>query len=230
MKDPQSGRVLVDGFYDDVIPLSEFERAAVAEAPNDDAQLLDAFALAEPEMDGRRLALINLPSLNVRGLSSGWVGAEARTIVPDRATASIDLRLVEDIDPTMQVKRLVDHVERRGYHVVTDEPDAELRRSHPRLARIVSSEGYPAFRTSMDLPLARRLIESIEIHTGQRAVKLPTLGGSVPLYVFTDLLGIPTVGIPTVNHDNNQHSPNENLRLGNLWSGIEILASAMLIE
>ncbi|UCC49608.1 MAG: hypothetical protein JSV41_05445 [Gemmatimonadota bacterium] len=81
----------------------------------------------------------------------------------------------------------------------------------------------------MDLPVARALIEAVESHTGESAVKLPTLGGSIPLYNFTDILRVPTVGIPIVNHDNNQHSPNENLRLGHLWSGIEIFASAMLI-
>jgi acetylornithine deacetylase/succinyl-diaminopimelate desuccinylase-like protein len=228
MKDPETGRVLVEGFYDDVVPLSDLEKAALADAPNDDEQQLHAFALAGSEMEGSRFTLINLPSLNVRGLRSGWVGDEARTIVPDRAIASLDLRLVKKIEPAEQVKKLAAHIERQGYHIVASEPDEELRRRHTKLARIVSSDGYPAFRTAMDLPVAQRLIEAIEANTGQRAVKLSTLGGSVPLYVFTDILGIATVGIPTVNHDNNQHSPNENLRLGNLWSGIEILSSAML--
>jgi acetylornithine deacetylase/succinyl-diaminopimelate desuccinylase-like protein len=81
----------------------------------------------------------------------------------------------------------------------------------------------------MDLPVAGALIAAIERHTGLAAVKLPTLGGSVPLYQFTDVLGVPTVGLPIVNYDNNQHSPNENLRLGNLWSGIEVFAAAMLL-
>ncbi len=230
MKDPESGRVLVKGFYEDVVPLSDFEKAALADAPNDDEQQLHAFAMSGPEMEGSRFTLINLPSLNVRGLRSGWVGDEARTIVPDKAIASLDLRLVKNIDPVEQIAKLAAHIERQGYHIVSDEPDVQLRRRHPKLVRIVSSDGYPAFRTSMDLPVAKRLIEVIEVSTGQRAVKLPTLGGSVPLYVFTDILRIPTVGIPTVNHDNNQHSPNESLRLGNLWSGIEILSSAMLMN
>jgi acetylornithine deacetylase/succinyl-diaminopimelate desuccinylase-like protein len=82
----------------------------------------------------------------------------------------------------------------------------------------------------MDLPVSRALIEAVEQHTGRSSVKLPTLGGSVPLYQFTDVLCVPTVGVPIVNHDNNQHSPNENLRLGNLWSGIEVLAAAMLVH
>ena len=230
MKNPETGRVLVKGFYDDVIPLTELELAAIAEAPNDDEEQMYAFAIAETEAEGSRLELINLPSLNVRGLRSGWVGGEARTIVPDVAVATIDMRLVKDVDPREQVDRLMAHIEGQGYHVVRDEPDAETRRQHSKLAYVQMSDGYPAFRTSMDLPVARALVEAVEHNTGQMTVRLPTLGGSVPLYHFSEVLGIPTVGMPIVNHDNNQHSPNENLRLGNLWSGIEILASAMLIQ
>ncbi len=230
LKDPATGRVLVDGFYQDVLPLSEFERAAIAAAPNDDREQMFALAIAEPEAEGRRLLLINQPSLNVRGLRSAWVGDEARTIVPDIAVADIDLRLVKHIDPQAQVDRLIAHIEKQGYHVVWNEPDAETRRSHARLAYVQTADGYPAFRTSMDLAVSRALIEAVEHHTGQSTVKLPTLGGSVPLYQFTDVLGVPTVGVPIVNYDNNQHSPNENLRLGNLWSGIEVLASAMLLH
>jgi len=230
LKDPDSGRVLVEGFYDDVVPLSDFELAAISAAPNDDREQMIALAIARPETEGSRLLLINQPSLNVRGLRSAWVGDEARTIVPDVAVADIDMRLVKNIDPRAQVDRLIAHIEKQGFHVVWSEPDAETRRRHARLAYVRTADGYPAFRTSMDLPVSRALIEAVEHHTGRTAVKLPTLGGSVPLYQFTDVLGLPTVGIPIVNYDNNQHSPNENLRLGNLWSGIEILASAMLIH
>lgn len=230
MKDPQTGRVLVDGFYDDVVPLSEFERKAIAEAPDTDAERMDAFAIARPEMEGGRLTVINLPSLNVRGLRSGWVGSEARTIVPDVAIANIDLRLVKKIDPQEQVGRLISHIERQGYYVVSEEPDAEMRRQHDRLARVVTSDGYPAYRTSMDLPISLAIIGALQDHTGEQVVRIPTSGGSVPLYVFTDILGMPVVSVPIVNHDNNQHSPNENLRLGHFWAGIEILASLMLIN
>ncbi|NIR45974.1 MAG: M20/M25/M40 family metallo-hydrolase [Gemmatimonadetes bacterium] len=230
MKDPATGRVLVDGFYDDVVPLSERELAAIAAAPNDDQQQMMEFGIPEPEIDEPRLLAINQPSLNIRGLRSGWVGEEARTIVPDVAIASIDLRLVEAIDPQEQLRRLIRHIEERGYHIVSEDPDRDMRRRHERLAKVTTSDGYPAFRTPMDLPVARELVAAVEGHTGVSVVKLPTLGGSVPLYQFTDGLGIPTVGVPIVNHDNNQHSPNENLRLGNLWQGIETLAAAMLIE
>jgi acetylornithine deacetylase/succinyl-diaminopimelate desuccinylase-like protein len=230
MKDPDTGRVLVDGFYDDVAPLSEYELAAIAAAPNDDVQRMEAFAFARPETDKQRLLVINQPSLNVRGLRSAWVGDEARTVVPDIAIATIDLRLVKDIDPQEQVGRLVEHIRQQGYHVVEDEPGLETRRTQGKLARVTTADGYPAFRTSMDLPISRALIDAIESHTGLAAIKIPTSGGSVPLYQFTDVLGVPTIGVPMVNHDNNQHSPNENLRVGNFWQGIEEYAAVMLIE
>jgi acetylornithine deacetylase/succinyl-diaminopimelate desuccinylase-like protein len=51
------------------------------------------------------------------------------------------------------------------------------------------------------------------------------LGGSLPLYLFTDILKVPLIAVPTVNHDNNQHAPDENLRLQNLWDGIEVFAA-----
>jgi len=230
MKDPESGRVMIDGFYDDVVPLSEFEREALTEAPVDDEEQMRQFAIAAPEMQGTRFEVINLPSLNVRGLRSAWVGSEARTIVPDVAIASIDLRLVKDIDPAEQLERLIAHIRDQGYYVVRDEPDIQTRREHARVAKVMTSDGYPAFRTSMDLPVSRALIAAVERHSGQTAVKLPTLGGSVPLFYFTDVLEVPTVGVPIVNHDNNQHSPNENVRLRDFFSGIEILAAAMLTE
>ncbi|MDX1390352.1 MAG: M20/M25/M40 family metallo-hydrolase, partial [Acidobacteriota bacterium] len=99
MSDP-SGRVLVEGFYDDVLPLSESERAALARIPRVEEALMDDLLVGRPEGDGLTLQeLINLPSLNVRGMASGWVGEEARTIVPATATAEIDLRLVKGIEP-----------------------------------------------------------------------------------------------------------------------------------
>ncbi len=228
MKDPETGRVLVEGFYEDVVPLSGLERRALTEAPNDDEQQMEAFAIAEPEAEGSRLELLNLPSLNVRGLRSGWVGGEARTIIPDVAIASIDLRLVKDVRPSDQVGRVVAHIEGQGYRVVAEEPTPDLRRRYAKIARVVTRDGYPAFRTSMDLPISRALIESIEHHTGRPTVRFPTTGGSVPLYLFTDVLEVPTIIVPIVNHDNNQHSPNENIRLGHLWLGIETLTAVML--
>ncbi len=226
MKDPDSGRVLIDGWYDDRVPLSETELAAMARIPDDPAQSPETLGFARPEGEWeRRVEAITYPSLNVRGLRSAWVGDETRTIVPDAAVAELDLRLVRDIRPRQQVERLIAHIREQGFHVISEDPDAETRARHPMLVKVTQGEfGYPASRTSMDLPVSRAVIDRVRQGFGTEPVTFPTSGGSVPLYAFTETLSLPTIQVPTVNHDNNQHSPNENLRISNLWSGIEILA------
>ncbi len=221
------GRVLVEGFYDDVAPLAETERRALDDAPANEPQLMAEMGFSAPEGGGKRLVeLINLPSLNIRGLRSAWVGSEARTIVPDRAVASIDMRLVKNVEPRKQFERLVAHIRRQGYYVTSDEPTAEERATHGRIARVTFGGGYPAARTPMDRPVARALTRVVEEAVGGDLVKLPTSGGSVPMYIFEEL-GLPVISVPMVNHDNNQHSPNENLRVGNFWRGMEIYGAIL---
>ena len=206
--------------------MSATELAALDRVPDDPAQSPEALGFARPEGEWeRRVEAITYPSLNVRGMSSAWVGDETRTIVPDTAIAELDLRLVADIHPDRQVERLVAHIRKQGFHVVGDDAEAADSAEHPRLAKVIQGEfGYPSARTSMDLPVSQGVLERLRQAFGTEPVALPTTGGSVPLYAFTDTLGIPTILVPTVNHDNNQHSPNENLKISNLWQGIEILA------
>jgi acetylornithine deacetylase/succinyl-diaminopimelate desuccinylase-like protein len=228
MKGPD-GEVLVDGFYDDVVPLSDAERAAVRAVPADSPA---GYGFAAPEgwAGQRRLEATSLPSLNVRGLGAGWIGAEARTIVPDSAVAEIDLRLVPDIRPADQVARLRRHVEGQGYHLADGPPTAEERARHPRLGRLVELEaGYPGMRTPMDHPVTRRIADAVARLTGREPVRVPMLGGSVPAVWFPVEAGTPVLLLPTVNPDNNQHSPDENLRLGSYFDGITTLAAVMRI-
>jgi len=77
----------------------------------------------------------------------------------------------------------------------------------------------------MDLPVSRKVVEIVEGAAGP-AVKMPMLGGSAPMYIFENL-GLPVIGVPIVNHDNHQHSSDENVRLGNLWRGMEIYAALL---
>ena len=222
------GHVQVEGFYDDVLPLSPGEREALRAIPPVEEALMDDLLLAKPDGGGRSLQeLINLPSLNVRGLSSGWVGDEARTIVPAVAIAEIDLRLVKGIDPVTQFDRLVAHVRRQGFHVVQEEPGPETLRRHAQVVRITHGSGVPATRTSMDAPASRALLAAVRRAVTVDLVRMPTLGGTGPLYPFERTLGLPVYGVPIVNPDNNQHAPDENLRLGNLWDGIVIYASLL---
>jgi acetylornithine deacetylase/succinyl-diaminopimelate desuccinylase-like protein len=225
------GAVLVDGWEDDVTPLGAAERAALAAYPADDEAERLQFQLGSTDGAGRpRAELITHPSLNVRGLRSLFVGPEARTLIPDVAVAELDLRLVDGNDPRRQVDKLVRHVERQGYRVVREAPDSATRVGSARLVRVESDSGYPAGRTRLDAPAARALVAALATAGLGEPVILPTLGGSGPAYVFTDILRTPFVALPTVNHDNNQHAENENVRLENVYRAMEILAAAAAVR
>src|SRR5262249_36221201 len=186
--------------------------------------------IAWTEGAGERLIeLINLPSLNIRGFLSSSVGATARNVIPSTAIASIDIRLVKGVDHVKAVDRVIEHIRAQGYHVVESEPDEATRLKYPKIARVIRQGGYNASRTSMDLPISMAIVAAVESARGA-VIKMPTLGGSVPLYIFTDNLKTPCVGIPIANHDNNQHSANENILLQNLWDGIETMAALMTMK
>ena len=227
MKD-DDGRVLIDHFYDGVEPLTEIERRAVAEAPDVDQDLMHELWLGRTEGSGKKLVeLLNLPSLNIRGMSSARTGAGASNVIPSAATATIDMRLVKGIDHRAAEQRLIEHIRKQGYVIVDSEPDAQTRMSHPKLAFVnVESGGYNASRTSMDLPISQLVLKTAESARGP-VVKLPTMGGSVPLYMIDEILHVPTITVPIANHDNNQHSFNENIRIQNLWDGIELMAALL---
>ena len=184
--------------------------------------------MAWTESSGQPLALaITQTALNVRGLEAGHVESKAQNAIATEAKASLDFRLVPDQKPD-RVHALVEQfIQQQGFYIVRQAPDMETRRAHARIIKLIWGAGYPAERTSPDGPAVRPIISSIEQTLGAPLVKMPMLGGSVPMYLFMDLLKTPVVGVPIVNHDNNQHAANENLRLQNLWDGIEIFAGIL---
>jgi acetylornithine deacetylase/succinyl-diaminopimelate desuccinylase-like protein len=222
------GRILIPGFYEDVREPTESERRALAEAPDVDGALKDAFGLGTTEGGGAPVAeRILLPALNLRGLAAGSVGTSAANAIPTEATASIDFRLVPDQTPAKVRERVEAYLAAQGWRVVREAPDPATRRAHPRVVRLVWGSGYPPARTSMDLPVSRAVARAVEEAVGGPVIRMPTLGGSVPMRLFQEKTGSPVIGLPIVNHDNNQHAANENLRLQNLWDGIEIYAVIM---
>jgi acetylornithine deacetylase/succinyl-diaminopimelate desuccinylase-like protein len=224
----EDGRILVPGFYDDVRPPTESERQAAAAVPDVETELRRELALAATEGGAVRLPeRILLPALNVRGLESGHVGAAAANAIPTQARASIDFRLVPDQAPARVRERVEAYLRSLGYAVVHDEPDLETRRKQPRIVRLVWDEGYPAARTSMDLPASRAVVKALEDARGAPVVRMPTLGGSVPMRLFQEKTGSTVIGLPIANHDDNQHAANENLRVQNLWDGIEAYAAIL---
>lgn len=222
------GRILAAGFYDDVRPLSPAERQAIDALPEIDPALREELLLAETEAGDALLAeRIALPALNLRGLAAGEVGAKAANAIPTEARASIDFRLVPDQTPAEVRRRVESHLEAAGWHLVSEEPGPEVRRRYPRIVRLDWGSGYPAQRTPLDLPVSRAVVEVAREAWGGELAVVPSLGGSLPLYLFERELATPLVVLPMVNHDNRQHAADENLRLENLWQGIDLYALVM---
>lgn len=224
----EDGKILIDGFYDDVRPLSPGAREALAAVPDVDEALRKELGLAATEAGNARLVeRILLPALNVRGLEAGAVGARAANAIPTEARASIDFRLVPDETPGSVRRRVEDHLRKRGWFLVDAEPDLTTRLAHPRIVRLAWGSGYPPARTSLDLPISRALSRIVGEARGEPVIRMPSLGGSIPMYLFQEVLGVPVVGLPIANHDNNQHAADENIRLQNLWDGIEVYGALL---
>jgi acetylornithine deacetylase/succinyl-diaminopimelate desuccinylase-like protein len=231
MKD-DSGRVTIQGWYSEIEPLGETELRAIAEAPKYDDELKKQLGIQRTEGDGKSLLeMINLPSLNINGFASGDVGPLARNVIPTSASAVLDLRLVKGNDHKRQVQRLIDHIRKQGFHILENNPTDAERAQFPLLAKVTAQAGgYNAERTRMDLPISLAVIEAVQSTSKTKLVLLPTSGGSLPLSVITENLKTVTMSVPIANYDNNQHAENENIRLQNLWDGIETYAAIMTMR
>jgi acetylornithine deacetylase/succinyl-diaminopimelate desuccinylase-like protein len=231
MKD-EKGLVTIKGFYDDVIPLSPSERKAMQDVPSVDEQMKNELGISTIEMQGKTLSeAVNLPSLNINGMQSGNVGKMASNQIPTIATAVLDLRLVLGNDWKRQQQKVIDHIKSQGYFVTNKEPTDEERQEHAKIIKIIPDEdGMNAQRTSMDLPIIKKVVNAVATTTKDQIVLQPTMGGSLPLYLFENILKAKTISVPIANHDNNQHAENENIRLQNLFDGIETIGVLMLLK
>lgn len=231
MKDDR-GNITIKGWADDVEPLGATELAAIKDAPQYDEEIKRQLGIAYTEGGGKSLLeLINQPSLNINGIKSGDVGELARNVIPSSASAVLDLRLVKGNDHARQVEKLRRHISAQGFYVVSREPTAEERVKYPFIAKFAArSGGYNAQRTKMDLPISLAVIDAVQATSTDPIVRMPSLGGSLPLSIVVEVLGQPTITVPIANYDNNQHAENENIRLQNLWDGIEIFASLMTMR
>ena len=226
MKTPD-GVVTIEGYYDGVT-IDDETREMLAAVPDDEDAILATMGLARHEAVAERLqAALQYPSLNVRGLSAAWTGAGARTIIPPAAVAEIDIRLVVESDANRLIDLLRRHVEGQGYTVLDHEPTMAERLRYPRIVRMNHAVAYGAFRSDPDSPPALKARAALRHLNGEEPILIRTMGGSVPIAPMIEVLGIPAATVPTVNIDNNQHSPNENLRLGNFFEGIATLMAVL---
>ena len=215
-----NANILIPGIMDQVRPLTAAETAAIAALPRDDERLRAELAVGRSEGKGSLPEQLMLPALNIRGLRAGNVGASATNTIVTSAEASIDFRLVPDQQPEAVKAATESYLQKLGWFVVDREPSLAERRAHPKVVKAVWKLGYPAYRTR--LGTGESAIRAVEKAFGQPLIRVPMLGGSVPMAIFADELQMPVLGLPIANADNNQHAENENIRIGNLWDAIDM--------
>jgi acetylornithine deacetylase/succinyl-diaminopimelate desuccinylase-like protein len=225
----ENGRILIPGIADGVRTLTPDEQLAIRNLPPIDDGLKREFGIGRSEGNEDLASSLMRPALNIRGIRAGQVGDSAANAIPTTAMISFDFRLVPDQSPSAVRAAVERFLRTHGWTVVADEPDLATRLGSSRLVRLQWDAGYPAFRADLSAPTGKAVIAAASHAASAPVVVLPMMGGSAPLYVFADVLQAPVIGLPIVNHDNNQHAANENLRLQNLWDGIDTYA-AMLAE
>lgn len=224
------GEVTINGFYDDVKPLSEAEKKALAAIPPVEEQMKKQLGIQMTERNVRINEAYNFPTLNINGIRSADVGELSANIIPVKATVSLDLRLVAGNDWKRQQDKVIRHIQAQGYYVKETAPTDEDRMKYPKLIEVKRSGGYNAQKTDLNLPQAQKVLKAVQSTTMEPVVIQPTSGGSLPLFIFENYLQAKTITIPIANHDNNQHAENENIRIRNFWEGIETMAAIMLMK
>lgn len=212
MRDPE-GRVTIDGFYDAVTPPTELEQELAAKIPFDvkavkrDLEITDFDGPADL---GYYEKLMFQPTLTINGINSGYAGEGSKTVIPSRAKIKLDSRLVPDQTP----EGVYAAIERHVKHVA---PDAEIR----------MIAGTMPSKTSPELPVSQTVVEAIGEAYEVEPVVMPLLGASSPNYLFSNVLGLPAIWTTYANPDENNHSPNENLKVTDFLSGIHASTSVL---
>jgi len=223
MKDDQ-GRVTVAGYYDGV-KITDAERRVMAQVPDDETALRRRIGIAQPEAVGRNYQeALQYPSLNIRGMAAAAIGEKGANILPSHAVAEIDLRTTPGADPDYLIAAIERHIRGQGYYLTAGEPTDEERAQHDKIASLIPARGSKAAYTPIESAIGAwaqtalaRTFASAEAPA--ETVRIRMMGGSVPTDKLVDALEIPFVIIPLVNNDNNQHSFDENIRIGHLLDG-----------
>jgi acetylornithine deacetylase/succinyl-diaminopimelate desuccinylase-like protein len=227
----EKGEVTIKGFYEDVIALTNAEKQALAKVPSVEVQLKAELGINATERTGALNDALQLPSLNINGIQSAGVGKYSANVIPTKAIASVDMRLVVGNNWEKQQQKVIDHIIAQGFFVTDKEPTDEERKLYAKICMAVRDKNsYNAQKTSLDNVYVRRISKAMSLVSNEQPVLLPTLGGSLPLFVFEKVLKTSPVTVPIANHDNNQHAENENIKLKNFFEGIQIFSAIMTME
>lgn len=213
MKDVE-GNITVEGLTENVVPATNLERAAIARLPDDQAAVMADLNLTE--LDGPKDRpywdrLMFHPTLTINGISGGYDGPGSKTVLPNAAVAKCDVRLVEPLTPEYVFERIEAHVARHA-------PGVE----------VVHHNGMLPSKTPLESPFAKVIARAIKSARGVDPLIYPTVGGSLPDYVFTKILNKPAFVVPYANADEANHAPNENLEVVRFIDGIK--TGAALLE
>jgi acetylornithine deacetylase/succinyl-diaminopimelate desuccinylase-like protein len=219
MKD-DDGRVTIPGYYGHT-HLTEADRGVMAQVPDDEAALKKRLGIAEPDKVGASYQeALQYPSLNVRGMAAGGVGDKVATIIPSQAVAELDLRTTVEADGAYLAGLVKGYVEQQGYFLVDHEPTDEERAAHAKLAQLRIGKGDEGARQDMDSAVGRWAVKALKTASDEAPVQLRQMGGTVPTAEIVGPLKMPFVLVPTVNADDNQHTYDENLRMGQFLTGM----------
>lgn len=230
MKD-EHGRVLIQDYYKDIHIDAETNK--ILEAVPFDAEELNAeLGIHSSEKVGSNYQeSLQYPSLNVRQIGTSWKGKGLKTIIPEYATAYMDIRLVPETEGKAQLQKIKSHIEKQGFYVIDREPTEEERQAHPKIVKFIASpEVINSFRTNTDSEFGKKIRAQLESKFGYAPITIRLMGGTVPIVPLINKLNVPTLIVPMVNMDNNQHSPNENIRIGNIRQGIKICLAILNTE
>ncbi|MFD1037471.1 M20/M25/M40 family metallo-hydrolase [Virgibacillus byunsanensis] len=201
----KDGTILIDGFYDDLREPTKKELELISTLPFDADQLGEQIGYKDFDMTReeyyRKLTLE--PTLNIAGFHSGYGGEGSKTIIPSTAMLKIDMRLVVDQDPDDILDKFIKHVKKHA-------PDVE----------VISHGSMKPSRTPSDSKVVSVVKHAVENAYKKKPILQPSLGGSLPDYVWTQILGVPSVVVPYANFDEANHSPNENMGVDNFFDGI----------
>jgi acetylornithine deacetylase/succinyl-diaminopimelate desuccinylase-like protein len=224
MKDDQ-GRATIPGYYDRT-RFSAEEKTMLANSGYDEAALRKRTGVASTETVGANyMEALQYPSLNIHGMAAADIGAKAASIIPREAIAELDLRTTTEADGPYLAGLLREFVRKQGYTLVDHAPTDDERQRYPMLAQVDAGAGAQAARQPLDAPIRswveRALTSAYQGDGGNlQPILLRAMGATVPTWEIITPLKLPFVLVPVVNADNNQHTYDENLRMGNYLSGM----------
>jgi len=199
MRDPQ-GKILIKGWYDEARAFTKEESSVIASEPFDEQEFKQEYGVSVFVAGAHGIeikkALVGMPTCNIAGFNSGYIGEGAKTVLPAEAMVKIDFRLVPDMIPQRQLERLKSHLKDNGFG------DIEVKFIH----------GEAAARTPISHPFVRQVEKAAEETFGSSIISVSS-AGTGPMYSFVKVLGAPCISIGSTYIFARIHSPNEFARI-----------------